>query len=204
VTLFDLFFLISVLFVLVMAIRIAISAIRGRWQAAGRSILFLVIFLTYYAIVLVSVSLATPRRFYAPGERRCFDDWCGEAVTATTAASSPCGPGGTANDWIATVEVSSVARRITQRAPDAHAELEDEQGNRYQPCAASASEKLLTDALGPGESFRVPLPFRMPSSATPAGLILHHGDFPGVVIIGADQSFLHRPALQRLTVAHRP
>jgi hypothetical protein len=203
-TIFDLCFLTSVLFVLVMAIRVLVAAIRGRWQAAGRSTRFLGIFLAFYAIVLVCAALALPRRYYAPGERRCFDDWCAAALTATTAADSPCGRSGAENDWIATVEVSSVARRITQRAPDAHAELEDQQGNRYQPCAVSASEKLLTDALGPGESFRAFLPFQLPRNAVPAGLVLHHGDFPGVVIIGADQSFLHRPALQRLTVEHRP
>ena len=38
------------------------------------------------------------------------------------------------------------------------------------------------------------------AAQTPAGLVLHHGDFPGIAIIGADQSLLHQPALQRLAV----
>jgi hypothetical protein len=206
-TLFDLFFLVSVLFVFSMAAGIAVSAIRGRWKTAGRLSRFLALFVALYAAVGMCVALARPRRFYAPGERRCFDDWCVAAVgieSAIDSAESPCradiGPGRT---WVATIEVSSVARRIHQRARDAEAELEDGRGIRYRPCAAPAGNSL-SDILGPGESFRVRLPFRLPPAATPAGLIMHHGDFPGVVIIGEDNSFLHQPALHRLAVNRRP
>jgi hypothetical protein len=201
-TLFDLFFLVSVLSVLVMMAGIAVSAIRGRWQAAGRSGRFLGLFLALYAIVLICVSLIRPRSIYAPSERRCFDDWCATALSVITAAGAPCGADTGALAWVATVEVSSVARGIRQRAPDAHVELEDQQGKRYQPCATTG--KSLNDVLGPGQSFRVSLPFRLPRSARPAGLIVHHGDFPGVIIIGADQSFLHQPALQRLIPERQP
>jgi hypothetical protein len=152
----------------------------------------------------MAVAIALPRRFYASGDRRCFDDWCATTLRVQAATDTPCGPDNGARDWVATVEVSSIARRIRQRAPDAHAELEDQQGRRYRPCAASGSGKSLSDMLDPGESFRVSLPFRLPRDATPAGLVLHHGDFPGVAIIGADQSFLHRPALQRLIVERQP
>jgi len=205
-TVFDLFFLISVLFVLAMVGRIAVSAVRGRWKAANRTIRLLGLFVAAYAIVLICAALILPRRFYGSGERRCFDDWCVTALTATpsTTSATPCGPADGGRDWVATVEVSSVARRVRQRAPDARTEVEDEQGKRYAPCAVTASAKSLSDELDPGESFRVSLPFHLPPGVTPAGLVVHHGDFPGVVIIGADQSFLHRPALQRLTVDRRP
>jgi hypothetical protein len=199
---FDLLFLVSVLFVLAMAGRIAVYLIRAQWNAATRAGRFLGLGLALYSAVLMWVAVALPRRFYASGERRCFDDWCVAALAATTSAAAPCGPGDSRRDWVAVVEVSSAARRIRQRAADAHTELEDQQGRRYRPCAATANS--LSDELGPGESFRVTLPFRLPRGASPAGLVLHHGDFPGVVIIGADQSFLHPPALQRLAVDRRP
>jgi hypothetical protein len=199
-TLFDLLFLVSGLFVVGMTGRIAVSAIRGRWDAAIRLGRLLGLFLALYAAVLMCVALVLPRRIYSPGEQRCFDDWCVTALGATASAATPCGPDESGRDWAVTVEVNSVARRIRQRAPDAHAELEDQEGKRYRPCTGTASGKSLSDELGPGESFRVSLPFRLPRDATPTGLVLHHGDFPGAVIIGADQSFLHRPALQRLTV----
>jgi len=203
-TLFDLFFLVSVLFVLAMAVSATVSVIRGRWKAAGRLGRVLGLFLAIYAAALMGVALALPRRFYSPGERRCFDDWCATALGATASAATPCGPDDGGRDWVAAIEVSSVARRIRQRAPDAHAELEDQRGDRYRPCAVTGPGKSLSDELGPGESFRVLLPFRLPAGAAPAGVVLHHGDFPGVVIIGADQSFLHRPALQRLAVERQP
>jgi hypothetical protein len=205
-TLLDLFFLVSVLFVFSMAVGIAVSAIRGRWKTVGRLSRFLGLFVALYAAVGMCVALARPRRFYAPGERRCFDDWCVAAVgiePTIDSAESPCGSDHGGRSWVAIIEVSSVALRVHQRARDASAELEDENGSRYRPCAAAAGNSL-SDMLGPGESFRVRLPFRLPPAATPAGLIMHHGDFPGVVIIGEDHAFLHQPALHRLAVNRRP
>lgn len=82
--------------------------------------------------------------------------------------------------------------------------MEDGEGRRFRPrggalAGVDGAVQGLTDELGPGESFRVMLPFRLPGDGTPAGLVVHHGDFPGVAIIGADQSWLHRPALQRFS-----
>jgi hypothetical protein len=208
-TLSDLFFLASVLFVAILLIRIALSAMRRRWEATRRLTRLMGLFLAFYAAALICIALALPRRFYAPGERRCFDDWCATAIDAKVTDGGvgiACQASQSGRDWVATIEVSSVARGIRQRARDARAELEDRQGRRYQPCAAplateTGPSRLLSDEVGPGESFRVLLPFRLPDDATPAGLVLHHGDVPGVVIVGADQSFLHRPALQRFALA---
>ncbi len=204
----DLFFPMSVLFVLTLSVCIALSASRRRREATSRLGRLLGGFVVSYTIALISVALLTPRRFYDPGTRRCFDDWCVAAMEAKVADGStgvPCQGYPAARSGIATIEVSSDAKRVRQRAPDARAELEDLQGRRYQPCAApltkgSGPARLLSDELGPGESFAVLLPFRPPGDTTPAGLVLHHGDFPGVVIVGADQSLLHPPALQRVAV----
>lgn len=200
----DLLFLVSVLFVLGMCIGIAVSAVRGRWGSTGRLGRILAGFVAAYALTLVCVSLARPRRIYAPGERRCFDDWCVAAVDAAMADgpdAAACRGDQGGRTWIADIEVSSDAKRVRQRALDARAELEDRQGQRYQPCAGPLRRgdepaRVLSDELGPGESFHVFLPFRMPEDRSPAGLVAHHGDFPGVIGIGTDQSFLHRLALQ--------
>jgi hypothetical protein len=168
-------------------------------------------FVAAYATTLLLVALLLPRRFYAPGERRCFDDWCVAAMEAKIADGStaaPCPGGGSGRNWIATIQVSSVAKRIRQRARDARAELEDAQGRRYQPCSGplplgTGQPRQLSGELGPGESYDVYLPFRLPSGETPAGLVMHHGDFPGILIIGEDHSLLHPDALQRLAVAQR-
>ncbi|HUA61201.1 MAG TPA: hypothetical protein VML19_20720 [Verrucomicrobiae bacterium] len=191
----DLVFLASVLFVVTLCLRVAISVMRRRWKTAGRLGRLLAWFAAIYTLVLISVGLLMPRRVYVPGARRCFDDWCASAIEARPSNV----PGGC--NWMVTIEISSDAKRVRQRARDARAEVEDQRGTRYQPCGpplARGAEpaRALSDELGPGESFDVVLAFRLPAGRTPAGLVLHHGDFPGVVIIGADQSLLHPPGLQ--------
>ncbi len=205
----DLFFLAAVLTVATLSVLIALSALGSRWETTNRLSRMLGWFVASYAITLILVALLLPRRFYAPGERRCFDDWCvaaKEVKLADTSIAVPCAGGGGGRNWIATIQVSSDAKRIRQRARDARAELEDGQGRRYQPCAAALSlqigpPRLLSDELAPGESYDVYLPFRLPAAETPAGLVMHHGDFPGILIIGEDHSLLHPDALQRLAVA---
>ena len=207
-TLSDLIFLASVVLVLVLSVRIAVSALRGRWDKARRLTWMLAWFIAGYAVVLIPAALLRPRRIYATGERRCFDDWCVTALSAKVAdvsADVPCQSSQGSRTWVAVAEVFSDAKRIRQRARDARAELEDRQGRRYQPCSAPLGNgteppRFLSDELGPGESFRVLLPFQLPDNAEPAGLLMHHGSFPGVLIIGQDQSFLHPPALHRLAV----
>ena len=107
----------------------------------------LALFLAFYSVTLICVALARPRRLYAPGERRCFDDWRLTALNAKVADGSiamPCRADEGNRNWVVTIEVTSEAKRIRQRAPDARAELEDQKGKRYQPGAAA-----LTRATGP-------------------------------------------------------
>jgi len=197
VTIADLFFLASFLLVMVLTLTSGICAVRGNSARARRLVKFLGLFLVLYAVVLVAVALAMPRRIYTAGQRRCFDDWCVAAIDAVP-ADDGCQSAPDSRSWVASIDVSSVARRVRQRALDARADLEDTQGRRYAPCADPLERRSLADELGPGEQFRVRLPFRLPNGAKPAGVVVHHGDIPGFVIIGADQSFLHTPALQRL------
>lgn len=188
-TLSDLIFIGSALLVLVMSARAAFTVLRGWWSEAHRLARLLGLFVAGYALALIAVALVLPRRTYAAGERRCIDDWCITALDAKL--MDP------ANTWMATVEVSSVAKRVRQRARDARVEMEDLQGRRYSPAGAE-SPRSITDELSPGESFRAVVLFRLPGTALPAGLVVHHGDFPGVLIIGSDASFLHPRALLRL------
>lgn len=208
-TLFDLLFLASFFFVVVCLAAIAILALRARREALRRWLNLLFGYLALYAIALILTSLLTPRRVYSPGERRCWDDWCGTALRATRADSSassscPVNPG--TRVWLVQIEVSSAAKRVRQSAPDARAEVEDSQGARYSPCGSPVSQRAapahaLSDFLNPGDSFSVLLPFQLPADRQPAGIVMHHGDgFPGNVIIADDSAFLHRPALQRITV----
>ena len=192
----------SVVVVLVMGARLLWRAARGRGRDAARQARWLGGYLAAYAVILVAVALTMPRDSRAPGERECFDDWCAAAVGAgpATGAAAPCAATPDTRVWIATVEVSSDAKRVRQRALDARALLEDAGGREYPACAPPLGPHALADELGPGESFTVAEPFRLPAGAVPAGVVISHGAFPDAVIIGADQSLLHRRTLLGLSV----
>ena len=197
--------LVSVVVLLVMAVRLLWRAARGRGSDAARQARWLAGYLAAYAVVLVAVALTMPRDSRAPGERECFDDWCAAAVSAAPSAGTdaPCAATPGSRVWIATVEVSSDAKRVRQRALDARALLEDAGGREYDACASPLGPHALADELGPGESFTVIEPFRLPAGAVPAGVVISHGGFPGAVIIGADQSLFHPRTLLALTVRDR-
>jgi hypothetical protein len=212
----DLVFLVSVLLLVGLIVGIAVAAIGRRRTWTRWLARTLVAGVLVYAALLVAFAVIVPRRVYAVGTRRCFDDWCVATGTISpdavasgiatdcgdAAASGRSAPAAGGARWRTVLTVSSVARRVRQRAPDAHVELEDEAGRRYAPCtlARANGAAMLTDALGPGEVIAVPVVFQLPPRAVPAGLILHHGDVPGVVIIGSEQSVLHPPSLMQLAV----
>jgi len=192
----------SVVAILVMLAWLLGAAVLGRWARARRVAAALGTYVAGYAVVLGAVGVAMPRQVAAPGVRRCFDDWCVAALSAeiVSGAVQPCREEAGSRQWAVTLEVSSAARRVRQRARDAAAEVETGAGRRYGPCSGPLAGHALADELGPGESFRVVEPFRLPAAAAPAGVVVHHGAFPGVIIIGDDQSLLHRPALMEVAV----
>ena len=183
----------SVLFTLVTAARLGVLALRGRWDTAKRVARRLGVYFAAYAFILVVVALVMPRQVMAPRERECFDDWCAAGISAepAVAAGAPCTAEAGARVWVARVEVSSDAKRVRQRATDARALFEDRTGREYAACGAPLTAHALADELGPGESFDVVEPFVLPAGAEPAGVVVSHGGFPGILIIGDDQSLLH-------------
>ena len=188
----------SVVVVLVLVGRIVVFAIRARWDRLARTARLLAGYVGGYAVVLLGVALSMPRRTLPQGVRECFDDWCVAGLDAVPAELAVPGCDG-GNVWIGTLEVSSDAKRVRQRAADAAATMEDQAGHRHEPCATPASPGIeprgLRDELGPGESFQVTLAFSLPAEARPAGFVISHGAFPGMLIIGDDQSLGHRPTL---------
>ena len=187
-TLNDLLLLASVFVLLLLLIRLTASLVRRDWRGFRRIAQIIAIFLATYATALILVSLATPRKILAAGEHRCFDDWCVAAQTVTQVGD---------NRWAATLEISSRAKRIRQSARDAAAMLEDTNGKLYQPLGYM-TDKQLTTFLEPGESFPVQIAFQLPPGMQPAGVVIQHGAFPGLIIIGDTQSFLHRQTLLQL------
>ena len=200
-TLSDLLFIVSALLVLGTLIRLLIVAVLRRTGPLKSTARFLGIYLTVYAALLMGFGLGRPRIFLDQGRPKCFDEWCVAAIKTEPAAGAVCAG---SNTWIATFEIASQAQRRKQSASDAIAELEDAQGRRFAPCGSpisgtGKSANTLNDFLEPGEHRLVAIPFALAQGSQPVGAVVHHGQFPGVVIIGDDQSFLHPQTLFRFS-----
>jgi hypothetical protein len=200
----DLFFLISALMVLLGAAGLLAAMASRRWFLVRRLALGLVIYLCMYAILLVGAALIGPQQVLAMRQPRCFDDWCAsvEKVEQKQAIGAAQAQG---VFYLVTIQVSSRAKRISQRALDADVYLV-EGGTRYDLSpqgqraleAAGQAGKPLNSLVDAGNSFTYVAVFDLPSRTGQAGLVITHGAFPGILIIGDDQSLFHKPTIIQL------
>lgn len=201
-TISDLALLLTALAAAVALLRIAYLLARGRWRAARRTAVGLGATLGLYAVALVAVSLASPQRVLGLHEDRCFDDWC-LAVERVTHPHSIGALSARGRFYLVTVQVSSRARGIVQRARDAQVYLLDARGRRYDPApaaqraldASGAGGRPLDTELAPGGSFTRTVAFDLPPDARRGALVVAHGLFPDLLVIGDAQSFLHKPTI---------
>lgn len=148
------------------------------------------------------MSLASPQRVLALHQDRCFDDWC-LAVERVAHTQVIRGVQARGRFYLVTVLVSSRARGISQRARDAQVYLVDAQGGRYNlaPAAQCALDRSgaggqpLDTELAPSGTFMRTSAFDIPLHALRVGLVVTHGLFPDVLVIGGQQSFLHKPTI---------
>lgn len=186
-TIFDLLFVVLFLTSCVTFITSAVLWMRGNRPRAVRiQKTYGICFLIYMGIVAV-VAIATPQRIVHVGEARCFDDWC-ITVKGTT---------GEAPNYTVTFELSSRAKRISQREKGVQAYLMDAQGRRFDP-APDASASPFDVLLGPGQSVETSRSFTLPGGVRDVGVVVaHEGSFcfPGCFIIGEDGNPLHKPAI---------
>ncbi len=175
---------------------------RRQWGRAGRALGMLALLVAAYLALVAAVSLIRPRLERARGAPVCFDEWC-VAATGAALAARPAGCLARSPVWLIGLEVSSRAKRVTQRELAAVAEVEDGAGRRYAPCGPAVSERgrvpTLWDPVAPGASFSLTLPFALPPGATPAGVVIRHPYTPGALIVGDDEALFHSPTLLRLT-----
>lgn len=211
-TLFDLLFLASVLGSVIALLVASVALARRRWAVARGTLTGLGVYALLYAVALVSVSVFTPQQSLAMGQERCFDDWC--IVVAHAAQQATIGAGAAevsaqGRFTVVTVRVSSHAKAISQRELDTQLSLVDGAGRRYDVSAAGQraldasgeSGQPLNTLLPPGGSFLRTVAFDTPIDASQLSLVVAHPAFPGVLIIGSEQSPFHRPALMRLSFA---
>jgi hypothetical protein len=202
---FDLLLVFSVFAVLLALLGLLLALITRRWALSKRLALALLIYISIYALLLIGVALLSPQKVLAMHQLRCFDDWCAsvERVELQPAIGTVQAQG---IFYLVTVQVTSKAKRISQRALDANVYLLDEYGTRYdrsiegQPAleAAGQAGQPLDSLVEAGGAFTHTAVFDLPFGITQPGMVITHGAFPGVIIIGEDQSFLHKPTIVRL------
>jgi len=208
-TVSDLLLMLTVLATVVGLLLGACCLARRRWRPARRILLALSVFPGSYAAVLVTVSLVSPQQVLGPHQGRCFDDWClsvQRVARQHTVGRWPHVATARGRFYLVTVEVSSRAQRISQRAVDAQVYLLDASGQHYDPVpdaqqaldATGSGGQPLDTELPPESSFTRTVVFDMPMEGRPSGLVVVHGLFPAVLVIGDPQSFLHKPTLLAL------
>jgi hypothetical protein len=205
-TFLDTIFILAVLGCVVALFTMGYFLVRRQWRRATRALLALTSFLVVYALVLESISLLSPQQVLALRQDHCFDDWCisvEQAVQQPTIGSASMLLHASGVFDLVTVRVSSRARGISQRVVDVQVWLLDRQGKRYGPdqtaqrvLDASGQGGLpLTSVLAPGGSFPRTIVFDVSKGASHLALVVNHGLFPEVLVIGSDQSFLHKPTI---------
>jgi hypothetical protein len=210
-TVFDLVFLLAVVGCVLALVALSSFLLRRHWRSARRVALALGSFLMLYAGVLLSVSLLSPQHTFAIHQDRCFDDWClsvERVVQQRSVGAPPMIVAARGEFFLVTVRVSSRARAITQRALDVQVSLLDGSHQRYEP---SPRGQLALDAIGgggqplssevaPGGLFTCTVVFDLPTGSSHLALVVTHGLFPDLFVIGSEQSFLHQPTIIELQV----
>jgi hypothetical protein len=187
---FDLIFIGVFLTTAATLIAISVTAVRGRRHRALKMLSALLVLVVAYLAVVVVVSLASPARVIHLREPQCFDDWCVSVENAQRAFA------GTEASYTTTLRLFSRARRRPQRENGVSVYLLDELGRRYEPEPDSQAVPLNV-LLNPGESVIVTRKFIAAAGAQKPGLVVAHGRFPGVFIIGDDQSLFHKQSVVR-------
>lgn len=189
-TIFDLIFIAASFATAISLVVMAVAAIRGRRGRALGILCGVGLFIAAYLIVIVVVSLKSPTRVLHVLEPQCFDDWCisVDHVERTLA--------GTDAGYTTTLRLFSRARRRAQRENGVSVYVLDDRGRRYEPVDDPQAVPLNV-LLNPGESIVAMRKFIVPADAHNPGLVVAHGRFPGIFIIGDDQSLFHKPTVVR-------
>jgi len=147
----------------------------------------------YLGLILMG-SLTSHGRVLAPGEEKhiCeIDCHLAYSVTAATAESV----GGGLVRHVVTVKVrfdeATISERRSRTAPlspnNRYVALVDDQGHEYPGSAEGLMKQLI-----PGESYTTDIAFEVPQKATGLRLVLRNADPETTLIVGHENSLLHR------------
>ena len=172
------------------AVGVTISLVRRERAKALRHLGWIAGVWAAYLAVLVAVSLHQPQKTVAIGQDQCYDEMC-FAVTGVEQV-----PGFLIHDGSrllrVSVRITNHAHGRTESEKLIRAYLVDAQGRRWEESAAISGVPL-TARVPAGDSVVSEPVFKVAGNATGLGLVFTHGQRqPGVLVIGASDSLLHR------------
>ncbi len=190
-TIFDLLFLLLLLLSAVVFAAALLLWLSRRLARAFPLLRAYALGVAAYFVVVITVSLFLPRHELVMRKPLCFDDWCIAVQNINRA------PGDGEIRYQVKLQLSSKARRITQRENNLVLYISDERGRRYNRLA-EPSLLPFNAPLAPGETIDVTRNFEVPLGARHPGLVIaHEGGFPiGWFIIGYDTWFRKPPILR--------
>ena len=197
-SIFDLLFIAVFLASLITLLAAAIFAIQGRGRLSLRILRVCGICAGIYLGAVVFASAILPREILKIGEPRCFDDWCIGVQTMQRLRSQA------GLSYKVTFQLSSRARRVSQRENGLAVYVTDARGRRFDP-VADPSAVPFDVLLQPQEAVIATRVFELPANITQPGLVLaHEGGFPiGWFIIGYE-SWFRKSAILPLPEYQRP
>ncbi len=189
-TVFDLVFIGVFLVAVLLLLATVVAAVRTRRRRALGLLRGLGALASVYLTIVIVVSLASPGRTIQRREPRCFDDWCVSVEQVDQA------PAGTDISYSVAIRLSSRARGRPQRENGVTVYMLDDRGRRFE-AQEDPDAVPMNVLLHPGESVIARRQFLLPVDTRNPGLVIAHGRFPGMFIIGDDQSLLHKPSVVR-------
>ena len=159
----------------------AASLARGHRRRARRRAAAVLAVVAAYAVALIAVGVTSSPRRLAPGQDKCFDDWC---VTLRSVATLP----GRDDVRQLTVVVTSRARRVSQRPDGPAAYLMTDTGTMriFLPG--------LDQRPQPGQQVPLHTTLTIPAAALAPQLLVTEGGFPSRLVIGDENSPGHAKA----------
>ena len=190
--LFEPLFVLLVLVTIVTLLAAAIFLVAGKFGRARRLMRRLGLGAGVYFVIVIAVSILSPRKIYRLGDAQCFDDWCIAVVGARWIESPP------VERYEVTLRLSNRARRVPMGEKGTVVYLVDTRGRRSDPWP-DASDVRLDTMLQPGESINATRRFDVPRDAPNLGLIYtHQGGFPIGWFIITEGGWFQEPPIVRL------
>jgi hypothetical protein len=194
--------LLSFLILVIALLAAVVSLVSGHARFALRIGQGVLAWIAVYALLLVFVSLTSPRQILDPGQEHCFDEMCFSVQgVSTTCTLGPSETQVTAQGvyYVVSLNLRNAARGTAQKPSVTNFWVAGDQGRRYQPLTAGSDtpgqpldvSHLWDQKLQPGEHQVHTLAFDLPEKMSNPALFLTEGAGITALIIGDENSPLH-------------